>query len=395
MNKHFKAICVCILLSFPMLLINELYAQTSTFKYLQDERTGSLIKVLAVENKVTDKDGIRQPEFRYQLELNKHIISLQKGEVYIGDAKNVFYTNASTLHADGSTELFLNSYTINSGSITKNNSLKLEDVGYEYFLSRDNANILVSDEFEGLGYEVTLYSPNLQKMLSYRPFADIGFRSSIKDVKGENAAFVFFPTDRQLQPKLVLIDTRSGKLKFEKSLSADETDITNLTLIGDYMVTSQHQNPSKQELLCYDSKGNLLWRKQQSVYALEAFKEGSKWLAFVMDKDDYWFINLENGDVNNKRSLKEIIPPGQLDRNLSIDIISNSNASSINLLVSKKNVDQTAKYQHEIFTIRDSKAAFLKRKTIQSNDEFLSFINLNSKTLVNNSANQIIYDYEN
>jgi hypothetical protein len=393
MNNHRNVFIRLILLGLPLIVVVNLKGQTTPLKYLQKSPNTPFVTISQASSK---QNAETQFELQYKSSGNTtERISFPKEEHYIADAQEILFTGTIKLNAAGNEDKYLKSYDWTDNKLRLIGTLKLPAFDYLFYPIKDHKNILMSDEWEGLGHEVALYNSTLNKISTYRPFGERGFKQSLSHFKGDKAAFIFYPVEAQSTSKLVLLNTDSGKIEFEKDIYSNDTKITSITLISNFIFLTQHIKPAEQELLCFNSAGTLLWKKMEYVYALEAFKENNESLAFAMDKENYWFINPETGMNSQKQPLKEMIPIQKWGDQVWVDVTSNYKSTAVTLLVSKKGENKASDYTHEVYIINSTQSKPISQQTIQSSSEVLSFTKLFSTILINDSNNQILYQYEN
>lgn len=376
-------------LSFCLFSIAHGQEKVRTLDYLQNTSNGKVVTVLRTQEDGSATQHDHEIHYRDELVIDQQRFRLAEGEFYEGNAQNIILTSRVTLRENGQMDRFIQTYDFTGEAIERIGALPLSEVN-SFHILQHNKHVLVSDEYEGLGYEISLYDSSLKKIKSYRPFGEKGFTQSMDRFWGDEAAFVFFPVEESAKPKLVLLDSRSFDIRFEIDLDPTYT-ISQLILIGDFVLLKRHRSPAEQELVCFDAKGKLLWKKPEYLYAYEGMKDENTWYSFATDKKDYWFIQLETGNITPKRSIRELTGGQPIGANRWIDLSAVDDASHVVLLISGKDAPTATTYSHELFLfdhIRDNPRKYF---SIDSEDRYLSLKALDSKVLLINSKNQIIH----
>lgn len=368
--------------------------QTTVLKYLREKPGGALIRLLQVQKKNTLPGKEQQAEYQYELDAGGKRISFQKNEYCIGNSRDVIYSIISNTDSDGNLQKKMYSYHLENATLKKIGSIDMPNYEYGFYPTSGSRNILVSDESEGLGYELVLYDPQLSTLAQYRPFGEKGFSHSINCSGENNMVFVFYPLDKTSDPKMVSIDLKSGKVIFELRLAEDNQTISDISMIGDYILVRRHREVINQELLCYNRNGSMLWKKNEYVYAMAGMLENNQWYALTLNNDSYWFINIETGENTAKYPISYFIKSNHITDKTLIDLSENYRANGISLVVTRKD-EQGPGFLHELFSVKNTRGKVIKEKALKSGSEVIYFTRLFSTTIINNSNNQIIYSYEN
>ncbi len=381
--------CFLTIMALLMLIPSNVNAQKTEqiLNYQQSKIEGDLLTVLRKKQVRTYINGFTKTTVRDELKVGSAKLELREGELYEGGAENIILT--SSIHQEEDSELSrsIQSYALDEASLNLLGTLPIAEIN-SYYMLPESKNILLSDEYEGLGYEIDLYNKELEKITSYRPFGENGFTQSMDQFQKNKAAFIFFPVQKTSEPRLVLMNTKTGDIQFEIKLDSGYT-ISKLTLMGDYVLMKRHKSPSEQEVICIDSNGEHLWTKDGYVYAYTGIRENNEWYAFATSKVDYWFIDLKTGSVTDKKSLLEYTGGKSLGTDSWIDLEAVHGDREITILISKKGDDKFSKFSNQLIQIKGVHARPEKIDMIESSDRIL-LKKLSSKILLINSKNKII-----
>jgi hypothetical protein len=379
-----KSSCVLLMLGLIVQVSASQAQEARTLDFLQPKAKGNIIQIVREPANSTISEGHLPTTFKEYLLINGQKTALPSGESY-EDATGEFILTSKTKEVAGITQKSLQTYTLQDGTLKPKAKISIDEL-QSYRLLGSKGNILISDEFEGLGYEVNVYSPELQKLASYSPFGKAGFSSTLSYINESRSVYIFFPAEKQPGSKMVLMDTNTGRVVSETSLKGN---ITNVVLAGDKILV-QEKITGTNQLIGYDDQGKEAWRLQQTADALLPIKTGGRQQAFVMDGEAYRFIDVLTGKPGETTPLSSL-RAGIMGNDYSLDVAPANNDSEVLLLVSRKNTDIS--FQHEVFRITAFGQAE-KIKTLSNTEAVVRFNRLSHAVLLTNLSNQILYRYE-
>lgn len=358
--------------------------EVRTVDFLQPKAKGNLIQIMRKPAGTTIIDGHTAATYNDYLLINGRKSELPKGEYY-EDAAGEFVLTSKAEQVSGTTEKSLQTYTLKDGALLRKAKISIDEV-QSYRLLGSKGNILISDEFEGLGYEVSVYSPELQKIGSYRPFGKAGFSSTLSHIDENRAVHIFSPLEKQTENKMVLMENNTGRVVFETSVTGN---ITNVVLAGDRILV-QELVKSGNQLIAYNYHGKEVWRLQQPGGVLLPVKNGGSQQVFFLDGLGYRFIDVLTGKPGPTTPLSSIAA-GRMGIDYSLDAAVTNKEGEILLLVSSKHNGSSA--QHEVFRIAASEQPE-KIHILSTTDAIVRFNRLSHSVLVTDLSNKILYSYE-
>lgn len=345
------------------------------------------IKIIRTTSLPAVPGSRNSPNVIDKLWINGKITALPSGENYQGAAGD-FLLTSKIAGGDRTYTTSLQTYTLKGGSVQPLSEKNIEETESAYFIG-NKGNIVVTDEFEQLGYQIDIYSPSFQKLNGYRPFPTTAFSGTLSSFTENRTAYIFFPVEKNKAAQLTQIETNTGRILSETKLPLGK--FTNLVIAGNKCLVQQIGNPySNNQLICYNSDGKENWRIFQTADALLPVTSNGVQMAFVLDKTSYRFIDLETGKPGTTRLLSSITP-GSMPEDYQLDATTSALGNDILLLVSKKSGSMT--FQHDVFRIQPT-GQFQKIASLPSSETIVRFSKFPDFIAVTDLSNQTLFRYE-
>lgn len=321
--------------------------------------------------------------------INNHEFLFPEGEHYIDNSGDLFLT-ASYNNTENGWEKTIKQYRFSGRRFSLLRNMKLNDMFSSAALNEAGNAIVVSDEYEGFGKELSIYDLNFSLRGSYRPFGESGFDRSIRGNNLRIVAGLFFPLNKQVQAKLGIINAQTGQVLADLILPGNGMVYTDLTVAGDFVILTHHTEPANQQISCYNKHGQLAWKKSMQLYTVTGLQVGSEGKLFVMERDSYHFINPVDGTESLRVPLSDLGIKDHLGKEAWVQVHKVRQSSNLFLLFSGK-PSLIQNYSLYEVSISNGKA---RRVSVFSDPGPLELDVLGETVVITNSKHQIIYSHE-
>ncbi len=229
-------------------------------------------------------------------------ISFSKSERFLDYKNGMIFTTTSvwkTYKKDFISEI--GSYSILQNSLLKSdNKIIIGNNDQKYILN--NGNIIVTNLHEYYGTKVDIYSSDFELLESYNPFL-VGF-GNVQYVENENEIlFVFHPTksSREDMLKLLIVDSNTGSLKYEKEVYNNFSASAVFALKDLYVIYGDGW------LNAVNRKGNVVWDKSFDIPE-KIIECNDKKYFYILTMEHLFCMKKKNGRVKWKKDLSSIYP---------------------------------------------------------------------------------------
>lgn len=383
-----------LLFSFSVLLMSSyfLLCQEIVIDYFQANPNEPIFKISKILKNESNKFSFKLTS----MDETANEIYLPEKEFFSTKTNHQLFTKAYVEDKDGLTNVILKSYTISKNTLLKKNEVPLIHPYVGILPLKSIDGIIITDEFELVGNEIMIFDNALSKKLTYKPYGEKNFMYSRFDFQDEYVAFVFFPIIEKDSSKLVLVNANSGEILTEKYLNFPSHSISDIKIVGEYLMFKQYAGVAYTQMLyCSDKFGNFIWSKVLENDYIFRVKIGTKSIANILNDSSSLLIDPSSGVILNK-----------LDFNKKFNIIENEKIQILDAVP-----DELNENIYLSFRISDSRNSGYQKQSIvkmPSNlsdfqiilekflpiDETLSISLNGSRLMVQNIDNKLIYQHE-
>ena len=191
------------------------------------QASGNLIQILSKESNTRTIDQGSYKNVPIQIKQqslllpNGKTVDLSENEIFIGASNSSFFTEKNNFETY---DREINIYKIGSDKIQKIKSLSTDSEGKTTTL--ENGILIVSDEYEGYGTKVDIYSGHGNLLLSYKPY-DSGFKHAVF-TSYQDFIFGCFESNDEASLKIIKFSTLTNKKEYETELDNDDFNLTTI-----------------------------------------------------------------------------------------------------------------------------------------------------------------------
>ena len=276
------------------------------------QASGNLIQVLSKESNTRTIDQSSYKNVPIQIKQqslllpNGKTVDLSENEIFIGASNSSFFTEKNNFETY---DREINIYKIGSDKIQKIKSLSTDLEGKTTTL--ENGILIVSDEYEGYGTKVDIYSGQGNLLLSYKPY-DSGFKHAVF-TSYQDFIFGCFESNDEASLKIIKFSTLTNKKEYETELDNDDFNLTTIVANNNSVVIYGFD-----ELIAFDSNGKVKWKKDDTILPHFNLVISDDDALFLATQKNILSVNLKNGDTNWQQEIEGIYHATSRDQGLSI-----------------------------------------------------------------------------
>lgn len=212
-------------------------------------------------------------------------IDLDNNEIFIGATDNTFFTEKNDFETLTKKVGF---YAVQNDNVKKTKDISTSSEVSVSVL--ENGVLIISDEYEGYGTEVTLYSPQGAPILSYTPY-EMGFKHAVFTSHNQFIHGCFESNDESLL-KVIKFNILNKQQEYEREINSDDFGLSLIDASNSSIVLYGFKG-----LIMLDKIGNVRWRKNDVV--LPHFNLAlSDDILFLATQEDIFNINVKDGSTN-------------------------------------------------------------------------------------------------
>ena len=266
---------------------------------------------------------------------------------------------------------------------------KVIDHGEVNIVPTKNGNIIITDESEGQGGILEIYSKELRLIKNYIPPS--GFSQSAIDTDKDKTVVVLSPLTQASSAKMVMINTQLQIIK--ESDIGIQSSITDIHLLPAHLCVFSYN-----KLTVLNHSGELLWEKIGTYPFREAqlaYDNISKTLYTMVSTKKLLSINIETGNLLWKKEFAELFTSSETNTIIRPNDLK-ATAKGVVILISKWRWNPE---DAEEITFLDTKILALNNNGIVTNQLQFSqmakvFKIINGSDYIKVISNTQIFEYE-
>ena len=276
------------------------------------QSNGKLIQVLSKESstKVVDQGPYKNvPVHVKQQSLllpDGKIVDLLESEIFIGASSNSFFTEKNDFET---LEKEISIYKIESSQVQKIKSLSASSEGKTVTL--ENGILIVSDEYEGYGTTVDIYSDGGELLLSYKPY-DSGFKHAVF-TSHQDYVYGCFESGDESSLSLIKFNALTNKEEYETELDISDFNLTTIVANENSAVIYGFD-----KLIAFDRDGKINWKREDIILPHFDLIISDDDALFFATQNDIVSMSLKNGNTNWKQEIKNVYRTTNQNQKLSI-----------------------------------------------------------------------------